>query len=330
MGDERDHEIERLRARIASLETELGRARAHVEAIFTNIPANMYVKDVEGRYVYGSRYGFRMFGIDSTDAIGKTDAELFAPELAARFVASDRRVLGGTPLEEISYSVPIPGAARHFAGVRFVVSDATGSPIGVCGIGIDVTERIELERRLERLAATDALTGVANRRRFDEHLAVEVARAARSNEPLSLVICDVDHFKLYNDRYGHLRGDGALVALARVLDGGVRRPADLVARYGGEEFALVLPETNEQGATRVVQRIRDAVRALALEHGSNDGRGIITISAGVATVTGGWTVAEVIALSDAALYEAKAGGRDRYVVRREEHPPVSIHACGAR
>jgi diguanylate cyclase (GGDEF)-like protein/PAS domain S-box-containing protein len=324
MGDERDDEIERLRARIASLEAKLDRVSAHLQAIFANIPANMYVKDLENRYVYGSPYGFRMFGIDPAGALGKTDAELFSPELAARFVASDRRVLDGAPLEEISYSVPVPGGPRHFAGVRFVIPDASGSPIGVCGIGIDVTKRIELELQLELLAITDPLTGLANRRRFDEHLSVEMARAARNNAPLSLVICDVDHFKRYNDRYGHLRGDAALVAVAGVLANAVRRPADLVARYGGEEFAIVLPETAEPGALRLIERIWDAVRALAIEHDGNDGRGMVTISAGIATVTGGWAAADVIALADAALYEAKATGRNRYALSREERPPASV------
>lgn len=327
-GGSDDDELERLRARVASLEAELARARAHVETIFENIPANFYVKDLEGRYVYGSPYGFRMFGIDPKATIGKTDFELFPPDVAKRFVASDRRVLEAKTIEDVSYAVPVPTGPRHFAGVRFVINGADGKPIGVCGFAIDVTERIEMAQELERLAVTDALTGLANRRRFDEHLASEVARAARSREPLSLVLCDVDHFKRFNDRYGHPSGDACLAAVGRVLDTLVRRPADLAARYGGEEFALVLPNTNEEGARLVVDRLCEAVRALAIDHDANDGRGIVTMSAGVATVIGGWTTAEVLALADRALYEAKANGRDRHRILAEEHPPASVGRTG--
>lgn len=327
MADDRDggdDELERLRARIAELEAALARDKAIFEAVFANIPASFYVKDLENRYLYGSPHGFAWFGVDAKDAIGKTDPEVFPPELAKRFIASDRRVLEQKSIEAVSHAVPTAFGSRHFAGVRFVIPGADGEPIGICGFAIDVTERIELAEKLEKLATTDALTGLANRRRFDEHLATEVARAARNGEPLSLVLCDVDNFKRYNDLYGHPRGDGCLVAVARVLAGLVRRPTDLAARYGGEEFAIVLPNTNEEGASLVASRLREAVRALTMDHDGNDGRGVVTVSAGVATIIGGWTPAEVIALADRSLYQAKAAGRDRHVLAYEEHPPASV------
>jgi diguanylate cyclase (GGDEF)-like protein/PAS domain S-box-containing protein len=324
MADDRDDELERLRARVAELEAALARDKAIFEAVFANIPASFYVKDLDNRYLYGSPHGFAWFGVDGTKAIGKTDPEVFPPELAKRFIASDRRVLEQKSIEALSYAVPTVAGPRHFAGVRFVIPGADGEPIGICGFSIDVTERIELAEQLEKLATTDALTGLANRRRFDDHLATEVARAARNGEPLSLVLCDVDNFKRYNDLYGHPRGDGCLIAVARVLDGLVRRPADLAARYGGEEFAIVLPNTNEEGAALVATRLREAVRELKMDHDGNEGRGVVTVSAGVATVIGAWTSAEVIALADRALYEAKAGGRDRHVASYEEHAPASV------
>lgn len=324
MADDRDDEPDRLRARIAELEAELARDKAIFEAVFANIPASFYVKDLDNRYLYGSPHGFAWFGVDAKNAIGRTDPEVFPPDLAKRFVASDRRVLEQKSIEAISNAVPTVAGPRHFAGVRFVIPGADGEPIGICGFAIDVTERIELAEKLEKLATTDGLTGVANRRRFDDHLATEAARAARNGEPLSLVLCDVDNFKRYNDLYGHPRGDGCLIAVARVLDGLVRRPTDLAARYGGEEFAIVLPSTNEEGAALVAGRLREAVRELKMDHEGNEGRGVVTVSAGVATVVGAWTPAEVIALADRALYEAKATGRDRHVQRYEEHPPASV------
>ncbi|MBX3201510.1 MAG: GGDEF domain-containing protein [Labilithrix sp.] len=321
--DDEDDEKEELRRRVAALDAELGRTRALVETIFARIPAVFYVKDLDSRYQYGSPWGFRTFGIDPAQAIGRTDAELFPPALAERFAASDRRVLEGREMASVSYALPAQSGVLHFAGVRFPIPGPDGEPVGICGFAVDVTERIELANELERLATTDALTGLANRRRFDERFSAEIARAARSGEPLTLVLCDVDQFKRYNDRYGHPRGDACLVEVARALDGIVRRPADLAARYGGEEFALVFPDTAEEGATKLVERLRASVRALGLEHEGNDGHGVVTLSAGVATVVGAWTVEEVIDLADRALYAAKEAGRDRHVAVSEAKPPAS-------
>lgn len=323
MSDDQD-ELERLRARIQELEQELAKERTRVEAIFARIPAIFYVKGLDNRYQLGSPFGFRMFGVDHQHAIGRTDSELFPEALAKRFMDSDRRVLEGAEIPNESYAVPVPGAGpRHFSGVRFRIPGPDGSPIGVCGFAVDVTERIELARELERLATTDALTGLGNRRRFDERFSAEVARAARSGEPLSLLMCDVDNFKAFNDRYGHPAGDACLAAVARALDAVIRRPADLAARYGGEEFTLVLPGTNEDGAKNLADRVRQSVRELAIPHDANDGRGTVTVSVGVATVIGAWTAVEIIELADKALYEAKAAGRDAQIAVYDEHPPGS-------
>lgn len=319
-----DDELEELRRRIAELEAELARDRALVRAILTNIPAVLYVKDREGRYLYASSWGLSLWGKDAKEATGKTDADLFPAEVARRFVVSDRRVMQGERVETESYAIPFPSGPRHFAGVRFPIpGDAEGAVGGVCGFAVDVTERVELARELERLATTDALTGLANRRRLDEHLEAEVARAARSGEPLTLVLCDVDHFKRYNDRYGHPAGDACLAAVGAALRERVRRPADLAARYGGEEFALVLPGAALEGARAIAESARDAVRALAMPHEDNDGRGVVTLSLGVACVVGAWAPREIVAIADRALYEAKAAGRDRAVVLHDERPPAS-------
>ncbi|CAN5853656.1 hypothetical protein BH11MYX4_BH11MYX4_39590 [soil metagenome] len=321
-GDE-DDELAQLRARVRELEAELARERTQLATVFAHIPAIFYVKDRDSRYLYGSPYGFRLFGVSHEAAIGRTDREVFPPYLALRFMTSDRRVLEGERVESESYAVPTPEGPRDFAGVRFPIPGPDGRPAAVCGFAVDVTERVAMARELERLATTDPLTGIGNRRAFDDRLAAEVARAARSGEPLSLLLADVDHFKPYNDRYGHQQGDACLAQVAGALESVIRRPADHAARYGGEEFALVLPGTSAEGAKRMAERVRAAIHDLAIPHEAAGERTHVTISVGVATVIGLWTPTEVIALADRALYEAKDGGRDREVCLHDEHEPAS-------
>jgi len=166
---------------------------------------------------------------------------------------------------------------------------------------------------LERLAATDGLTGLPNHRTFHEHLAQEGARAARSGAPLAVIVADIDHFKTFNDTRGHLEGDRALRRVAEALAGALHRPADFVARYGGEEFAFVLPETPREGAVHVAEVLRVAVEALGEPHPTSGVAPVVTVSLGVAAgfVTGQCRADALLARADAALYRAKAGGRNR-------------------
>lgn len=159
---------------------------------------------------------------------------------------------------------------------------------------------------LRELAFIDGLTGVHNRRHFDERFAAETRRAQRTRSPLAVLMADVDHFKRYNDQCGHLAGDDCLRRVAATLRACLRRPTDLLARYGGEEFVCLLPDTDLAGAIGVAQGMEDAVRGLGLPHPGVDG--IVTISVGVAAegeVTG------LVEAADRALYLAKAAGRGR-------------------
>jgi diguanylate cyclase (GGDEF)-like protein len=164
----------------------------------------------------------------------------------------------------------------------------------------------EANRRLEELSFVDSLTGVANRRQFEQLLDLEWRRAVRSGHSLSLLIADIDRFKAFNDTYGHQAGDCRLREVANLLDGVVQRAGDQVARYGGEEFAALLPETDAAGATAIADRMRRAVDALC-----TDGRRV-TISFGVASTRpiDQSTPHALVAAADAALYEAKRDGRN--------------------
>lgn len=170
----------------------------------------------------------------------------------------------------------------------------------------------EVNKHLKLLAATDALTGLKNRRIFDEMLGKEFSRSSRHHHPLSVLMVDVDYFKSFNDTYGHQSGDDALRAVARALREVARRPADIVARYGGEEFAVVLPDTDADGATAVAELLCDAVRNLHIPNGRST-RGVVTVSVGIATASRTNLLAgpeDLVRQADAALYLAKGQGRD--------------------
>jgi len=183
----------------------------------------------------------------------------------------------------------------------------------------DISDRVEAERKLAEaaaemveLAATDQLTGVANRRRFNQELEREWRRTAREELPLSLLLLDVDFFKIYNDTYGHQGGDDVLKAVAAAIGGALRRPLDVVARWGGEEFVVLLPATNVAGAIEVAETVRMAIEALKIPH-RGAACGFLTASVGVATAypCRNHATEPLIAEADANLYEAKRQGRNR-------------------
>ncbi|MFW5733524.1 MAG: diguanylate cyclase [Oceanidesulfovibrio sp.] len=169
-----------------------------------------------------------------------------------------------------------------------------------------------LTRTFQELSNLDGLTGVANRRRFDDVYDREWRSARRDGTDISLLMLDIDFFKPYNDRYGHLRGDACLTQVAQCLKHETKRPRDLVARYGGEEFVLVLPETDSDGALRIAENIRSRVRELNIEHADSD-TGVVTVSVGVATgkPSDMTSPADLLVSSDKALYRAKIEGRDK-------------------
>ena len=203
------------------------------------------------------------------------------------------------------------------AALRVTRAPDTGKIDGVVAICRDMTEQKDLQDRLAALATSDGLTGLANRRQFDERLREEWARAKRDGTPLSLLLIDVDHFKKFNDQYGHQAGDACLRSIAQAFVREARRPADLAARYGGEEFVLLLPNTDAEDCERIGERVRLAVHELAVRHALNPPSEHVTVSLGGATDLPAGGAAEYTSLveaADLALYTAKDGGRDRLVM----------------
>ncbi|ATQ78430.1 diguanylate cyclase response regulator [Massilia violaceinigra] len=183
----------------------------------------------------------------------------------------------------------------------------------------------EANIELQKLAALDGLTGIANRRRFDDVIKLEWQRGQREQKPLSVLMCDIDCFKAYNDSFGHLPGDLCLKKTAAVLTENLKRPADLAARYGGEEFAIILPETDLAGAQVVADAVRSHLEKLALDNPQAPG-GIVTMSIGVASVVPSRadTPEKLTARADKALYAAKTTGRNRVCTANAEAETAPI------
>lgn len=184
----------------------------------------------------------------------------------------------------------------------------------------DITERKKAEEQLKLFASMDGLTGIANRRHFDDTLDLEWRRAMRSAKPLSLIIIDVDYFKNYNDIYGHLAGDSCLQNIAHMIRDSLRRAGNFAARYGGEEFVVILPDTNVEGAYLFAESLRKKIEDMNIEHNDSKAGKNVTISLGVSTTVPNKnsTHDELISLADKALYKAKQGGRNRVVRGCEE------------
>jgi len=184
---------------------------------------------------------------------------------------------------------------------------------------LEVTRQLEAaNERLQNLSFLDGLTGIANRRHFDQGLLQESRRAMRDNTPLSLIMLDIDFFKAFNDTYGHLKGDDCLITVALTLEKALKRPGDFPARYGGEEFAVVLPKTDDIGAVIIAEELRASIERASIKHINSLCADHVTVSLGVVTRFPGQveTPEELILAADRALYRSKHEGRNRVSVGR--------------
>ena len=193
------------------------------------------------------------------------------------------------------------------------VFDHEGRLVAVVGTIRDITDQKVAQDALARLAALDGLTGVANRRTFDAALESEAQRCRKLGVPLSLLMMDIDHFKSFNDHYGHCVGDSCLKRVAGAITGSVRRGGNVTARYGGEEFGVILPDVDLTGARIMGERIRTAVEELAIQHAASGVGPVVTVSVGGATMAA-LDAETLLVRADAALYCAKRDGRNRVSV----------------
>jgi diguanylate cyclase (GGDEF)-like protein/PAS domain S-box-containing protein len=309
------------------LEREAGVRRqldevASLHALVTeNSRDAIIVSDLSGHRSYGSAAAATITGWKPEELMTEEGIELIHPDDRDRAQSIMRELKPGAEGAMIECRVRKEDGEYVWveASLRLVKGGQNGESSRVLNIVRDISQHKEAERKLqqayeavEALAVTDALTGLANRRHFDQYLATEWRRSARDRQPLSLIMMDVDHFKLFNDAYGHVRGDGCLKQIAEACMDVVSRPGDLVARFGGEEFVVILPNTKNEGAVKVAQEICDGVSFRGLPH-SGSATGVVTISLGCATFIPkfGKHTHDLIESADRALYRAKELGRNQ-------------------
>jgi diguanylate cyclase (GGDEF)-like protein/PAS domain S-box-containing protein len=277
-----------------------------------------HVRLINGKikFTYTSPACGELLGWSCEEFLGLSAADIFTNESMAIIGADIAKIKSGFRTSSVLVEA-VRKDGQHIwleNKVRVIEGETAGVTTVIVSMR-DVTERKSLQDRLEKQAMMDGLTGISNRRAFGETLEREWNRAVRTGGPLSLVMIDVDRFKLMNDAYGHQVGDECLRAVAVALRMAVKRSTDFVARYGGEEFVALLPGTDMAGAAIVAHEIREAVEGLRFPHAETSG-GVVTVSCGVSTgnVKAGSLVITpeiLINSADIALYKAKLNGRNR-------------------
>jgi diguanylate cyclase (GGDEF)-like protein len=286
----------------------------------------------DGKMIWSDEI-YQMYGVS------KGRFRLSLDSALAAYLPEDRKLVADTfnnalkdptPFECCARLLRADGAVRHVLSRGLAQADDSGEVVAIFGVFVDITDQKKIEqdlkdahaqsersnRALHELAMQDSLTGLPNRRHFDLALTQEFKRAARDGVELSLIMIDLDHFKGFNDIYGHLAGDECLRKVSEAIAGVPQRPADLVARYGGEELVVLLPNTGAEGAETVARLLRNAVCDLRIPHKVNPG-GVVTVSCGVASFVpklDPHVPVMLIERADKALYQAKMAGRNRVVI----------------
>ena len=338
--DERTEAKELLKQTVENLEytvnqrtEELIESKAQLSGFFTSAPIGMGIVDHQLRYIQVNQVlaGMNYRSVD--EHLGKTLQEV-VPEVSSMAEGSYRQVL---KTGKILLNQEISSATRDkSAGIKtwltsfFPIFNVDNVPYCVGFVVIEITDRKKAEAdmqyaesmlrqanlELEKLVNLDGLTQIANRRCFDDRLTIEWQRLSREQQPIGLLLFDIDYFKRYNDCYGHQVGDECLMSIAQTVQKALSRPADLVARYGGEEFAVILPNTNLDGAFKVAEQIRGVIASLAIPHQNSKISNIVTVSVGVTSLIPNpqQKPSTLIKQADIALYNAKQQGRNRAIV----------------
>ena len=332
-------------------EETLQASRRHMSQIIDSLPDAILVIDSKGKVTAWNRAMEKLTGVAASQILGKGDYEyavpfygyrrpmladiVLDPELSEELdqVFLHKEAMGGISAETFHPKLGPEGA--YLWGMARPLYDSEGKETGAIQSIRDVTQRRNeqlyqedlisrlqaAQENLRRLSLLDSLTGLANRRHFEQAIQLEVRRATREEMPLGLVMCDLDYFKNYNDTYGHQAGDVCLRKVGQAIKESLNRPGDLAARYGGEEFVVLLPNTGPKGSMLVAKAMQAAVAALQIPHVSSKISDHLTISLGVANTEYGIALDDqlLVAAADQGLYLAKDRGRNRIV---EAMPPI--------
>lgn len=311
----------------------LNHVRQEARNIFSSSPIGIFQADIRQRVTLVNPELSWMLGYESsallTSAITDVSSFFAEPEQAESFLF---QLYEGEQLSRFRCRLRRRDGGSVWAlCYGQITRNASGRMNGFYGFCIDVSRTVRVEKELKRVneelrlaSILDGLTRISNRRHFDECMADEWSRHTREKASLSVILCDIDNFKLYNDTYGHQAGDRCLIQVAETLTSCIHRSSDLVARYGGEEFVVILPHTDLNGARHVAEVMRRNVEDLVVSHENSGTVSCVTLSLGVAsTLPHRESCAEeLIRMADRALYAAKEKGRNQWVAR-EECPEVA-------
>lgn len=279
--------------------------------------------DRDGLFTYVSPACYMLLGFRDDELIGSSPFVLYHPDDRGRMLENQELIYSNVEANTITYRMRRKeGIYRWLETTSRVIYHDGDRTQTIVSVSRDVTPRKENELKmikkyqlLHKLSHVDELTNIANRRVFDESWNKEWLEAQHHHMPITLMLGDIDNFKLFNDTFGHQKGDECLRQIAAALRSALKRPLDIVARYGGEEFGFILPQTSEERAANIASRLLEAVRQLKIPHAELSGYQQVTISLGSATWKPGCSAKqdELFTHADKALYQAKREGKDRYV-----------------
>ncbi len=317
---------ERLESEIAlrrRIEQVLRKNEAYVSSVMNAVVDAILTTDAGGTIETLNSQTEKLFGYEAKDLLGENLALLVSVPYRKRMIhqlenyrCQENSTLPGSTLDIMGRGKN----GRTFPIELSIVEMKQNGEKKLVAVARDVSKHKRLEMKLLSLSAQDGLTGIANRRTFDQSLESEWSRAVRHELPLALLMIDIDYFKLYNDSLGHLAGDECLKKVAHIIQNMCHRPGDMVARFGGEEFVGLLPETSINGMLHIAARIRSAVERAGIVHPASTTAGVITVSVGAALLIPGkgQNSKTIISHADQALYQAKSSGRNK-VVHYEEN-----------
>ncbi len=298
-------------------EFQAAKAQARLSAVLDSVLDGIITIEADWTISSINPAGLRMFGYQSDDVLGKALSPLFASARGLNLYVVDGEEVPAELVEALTEVKELTGLRSD--GQRFPVELRISKVEGIkenlyVGLVRDITLQWSIHEQLSRFSREDGLTGLANRRHFDEVLAIETIAHARSGNALSLILIDVDFFKQFNDQYGHVAGDHCLQQVAKAIGRTMTRATDLAARYGGEEFACILPSTSLDGAVLIARQIQNEVAKLGLAHARSSVADHVTVSIGIVTVHCNTRLSseKIINLADAQLYAAKSKGRNQF------------------